>query len=234
MVYIMNKKGKHRREKMLNTLKEIKMIQKKPDGIFGSFMTRPVSHIFTYFCYKLSLSPNFVSFLSIAFCFIGIVIICIYPENYGFILLAAAMWWIGAIFDAADGDLARFTGKMSLFGGWLDSFLDRIKEFLIFGLLGYLMYKMHNNEIYLLAGFISIFVNVMSGYISDTKKLFIQNRTPQINLSKNYIFGMVDTRDFIVILSLVLNEFRIALIAYSTIFVFALMLQVYRFVRKYA
>jgi phosphatidylglycerophosphate synthase len=148
--------------------------------------------------------------------------------------LAAAMWRIGAIFDAADGDLARFTGKGSLFGGWFDSFLDRIKEFIIFALLGYLMYQEYDEEIYLLAGLLSIFTNIMSGYISDTKKLFIQNRTPEIVISKNYSFGMVDTRDFFVILSLVLKEFRIALAVYSTIFVAALVFQVYKFVKKYA
>ena len=219
---------------MLDTLKEIKRTQKKPDGIFGSFMTRPVSHIFAYFCYKLSLSPNFVSFLSIVFCFIGIVILYIYHTNYNLILLAAAMWWIGAIFDAADGDLARFADKGSQFGGWFDSFLDRIKEFMIFGLLCYLMYKMYNNEIYLLAGFLSIFTNVMSGYISDTKKLFIHERTPQIVFNKNYSFGMADTRDFFVILSLILNEFRIALIVYSTIFMAVLIFQVLRFIKKYS
>ena len=219
---------------MFDTLKEIKRTQKKPDGIFGTFMTRPVSHIFAYLCYKLSLSPNFVSFLSIVFCFIAITILYMYPENYHLILLAAAMWWIGAIFDAADGDLARFTGKGSQFGGWFDSFLDRIKEFMIFGLLGYLTYKKFDNEIYLLAGFLSIFTNVMSGYISSTKKLFIQERTPEILISKNYSFGMVDTRDFIIILSLILNEFRIALIISSTIFMAGLIFQVFRFIKKYS
>jgi len=225
--------GKETLHTVLDTIKEIKRTQKKPDGIFGSFMTRPVSHIIAFFCYKLSLSPNFVSFLSLVFCFISIIILYIYPANYNLILLSAAMWWIGAIFDAADGDLARFTGRGSQFGGWFDSFLDRIKEFMIFALFGYLMYKMHNNEIYLLAGILSIFTNIMSGYISDTKKLFIQERTPEIAFSKNYSFGMVDTRDFFVILSLLLNEFRIALIVYSTIFMLALMFQMYRFVKKY-
>ena len=219
---------------MFETIKEIKKIQKKPDGIFGSFMTRPVSHVFAYFCYKLSLSPNFVSFLSMVFCFFSVVIIYLYSSNYNLILLAAAMWWIGAIFDATDGDLARFTNKGSQFGGWFDSFLDRIKEFLIFALFAYLMYKEYGNEIYLLAGLLSIFTNVMSGYISDTKKLFIQTRAPEVVLSKNYSFGVVDTRDFFVILSLILNEFRIALIVYSTVFVGVLIFQVYKFIKKYA
>jgi len=219
---------------MFETIKEIKKLQKRPDGIFGSFMTRPVSHIFAFISYKLSWTPNFVSFLSIVFCFIGVVILYLYPSDYPLVLTAAAMWWIGGIFDAADGDLARFSGKGSQFGGWFDSFLDRIKEFMIFALLGYLMYKQYNNEIYLLAGFLSVFTNIMSGYISDTKKLFITERTPEIKFSSKYSFGMVDTRDFFVVLSLVLNEFRIALAVYSTVFMLALMIQLYRFIKKYS
>lgn len=219
---------------MIETLKEIKKLQKRPDGIFGSFMTRPVSHVFAYISYKLSWTPNFVSFLSIVFCLIGVIILFLYPSYYPFILLAAAMWWIGAIFDAADGDLARFSGQGSQFGGWFDSFLDRIKEFMIFSLLGYLVFKQYNNEIYLLAGFLSVFTNIMSGYISDTKKLFITGRAPEIKFSSKYSFGMVDTRDFFVILSLVLNEYRIALAVYSTVFMLALAIQVFRFIRKYS
>jgi len=222
---------------MFDTIKEIKKKQKKPSGIFTSFLFRPAGHIIVYFSYKLSLSPNVVSFLSIVFCFAGVVILYIYPENYNFILLAAALWWIGAIFDAADGDLARFTDNFSPIGGWLDSFLDRVKEFMIFGLIGYLMYKKYDSEIYLLAGFLAVFINVMSGYVSDTKKLFIEKRTPELTrniFNKNYSFGLVDTRDFFILLSLILNEFRIALVVSITVFSLALMFQLYRFVKKYS
>jgi phosphatidylglycerophosphate synthase len=218
---------------MLQTLKEIKKIQKRPDGIFGSFMTRPVSHIFAFISYKLSLTPNFVSFLSLLFCLTGLLILYFNTDDYYLILLSSVLWWIGAILDAADGDLARYSGQGSQFGGWFDSFLDRIKEFMVFGLLGYLTFKKYNEDIYLLAGFLSILSNVMSGYISDTKKLFITERTPEIRISKNYSFGMADTRDFFIIISLILDEFRIALGVYSTVFLVSLMIQTYRFTKKY-
>jgi hypothetical protein len=45
---------------------------------------------------------------------------------------------------------------------------------------------------------------------------------------------MVDTRDFVVILSLALNEMRIALVTYSTLFLLALCGQIVIFIRKYA
>ncbi|MBP6290705.1 MAG: CDP-alcohol phosphatidyltransferase family protein [Spirochaetes bacterium] len=217
---------------MLSELKTIKSLQKMPDGIFGSFMTRPVSHIVAYISYKLKLSPNFVSFLSFIFCTISIVLLIVL-EHYCGKLAAAGAWWLAAILDAADGDLARFTKKASPFGGWFDSLLDRIKEFMIFSALGYIAFKEYNNEVYLALGILSVFSTVMSGWVSDTKKLFIQKRTVEVSLTKKYSLGMVDTRDFVVIVSLLLSEIRIALISYSTIFVFVLLYQILKFYYRF-
>ncbi len=214
-------------------IKKIKSLQKRPDGIFGSFMTRPISHYFAFMAYKLHLSPNFVSFLSLIFC-LAAGILLLFPKSIYFIILTIIFWWIGAILDAADGDLARFTKTGTQFGAWFDGFLDRLKEFLIFAVFGYLAWNKHDNEIYLFLGIISIFTNVMSGYISDTKKLFIkEERKPEIKFSGKYSFGMVDTRDFFVIISLALNELRIALIIYSTVFLILVILQTGKFIFEY-
>jgi len=219
---------------MMQTLRAIKQIQKRPDGIFGSFMTRPVSHVFAFVALKLRMTPNIVSFLSFVFCALGVAALIPGPEEYPYLIAAIALWWFGAILDAADGDLARYAKMGTPFGGWFDSFLDRIKEFMIFAAFGYFTFKIHGDELYLLLGIVSIFTNVMSGYVSDTKKLFISGRTPEIQISKKYSFGMVDTRDFVVILSLALNEMRIALVTYSTLFLLALCGQIVIFIRKYA
>jgi len=213
--------------------REIKSLQKSPDGIFGSFMTRPVSHFFAAVSYKLHLSPNFVSFFSFVLCVAGGTTL-LFQEIPYYLAISITLWWLGAIFDAADGDLARYVNGGTPFGGWFDSFLDRLKEFFIFSVLGYLAWKKYNNEIYLLLGLLSIFSNVMSGYISDTKKIFISaKRKPEIVFSNKYSFGMVDTRDFIVIISLILGDFRIALVAYSTIFASLIFFQTLRFYLKY-
>jgi len=164
-----------------NELNEIKKLQKRPDGIFGSFMTRPVSHIVAYISNILKLTPNIVSFISLVLCLITCSIL-FFNQMYCSFIVAAILWWFAAIFDVADGDLARYIGKSSTFGGWLDSLFDRMKELLIFGVLGYVAYKNYNNELYLLLGFLSIFTNVMSGWISDTKKLLIEKRDVEIKL----------------------------------------------------
>ncbi len=216
---------------MINQLKEIKKLQKRPDGIFGSFMTRPVSHVVAYMSYKIGLSPNVVSFISFVLCSAAVSVLLI--QNNNNYIIAALVWWLAAIFDAADGDLARYANLASPFGGWFDSLLDRMKEFMIFSVLGYLAFKQFQNEIYLLMGVLSVFSNVMSGWISDTKKLFINNRQVEISLSKKYSLGMVDTRDFFVIASLLLGEIRLSLYAYSTFFILVLMYQIVKFYVKY-
>ena len=218
---------------MIQTLREIKATQKRPDGLFGSFMTRPVSHIFAFLAMKLGMTPNVVSFLSFVFCGGAVALLYLYPQSYYMWLWAGASWWMGGILDASDGDLARHTGTGTPFGGWFDSFLDRMKEMLIFALFGYLAFKRYGNELFLLLGFLSMFSNVISGWISDTKKLFIKERAPEIQFSKKYSFGMVDTRDFFVILSLALYDMRVALYVYSTVFMLLLGVQVIVFVRKY-
>ena len=67
-----------------------------------------------------------------------------------------------------------------------------------------------------------------------TKKLFIkEKRKPEIKFSQKYSFGMTDTRDFFIILSLIINDMRIALIIYSTIFPILLLGQIIKFFITY-
>lgn len=214
-------------------LRKIKAGQKKPDGIFGSFMTRPVSHVAAYISMLLNLSPNAVTVISFIMCAAASSLL-VFERSYPFLLAAAALWWLGAILDAADGDLARFLNAGTKFGGWLDSLLDRFKEFIIFAVLGYFAWTDYSNVIYLYLGALSVFSNTMSGYITDTKKLFIEGkREPALQISKKYMFGMVDTRDFFVILSLVTANLRIALWVYGTFFMVLLGGQILVFTKKY-
>lgn len=218
---------------IIKDIKEIKSLQKKPDGFFTTFFSRPVSHIFAYIAYRLKITANGVSILSFVAC-LGSFVVLLFANSRIDYIYAGLLWWFGAILDSADGDLARFSKKMSPFGGWLDSFLDRIKEFLIFGLVGYLAYKQFQNEIYLLLALLSIFSTVMSGYISDTKKLFVTKRTLEVQISKNFSFQMVDTRDFFVTVAIMSLRFRELLWLYSTLFIAAVIVQFMLFYKKYS
>jgi phosphatidylglycerophosphate synthase len=224
---------KKKNKSLSSILGEIKAGQKRPDGVFGSFMTRPVSHIFAYISFKMGLSPNLVSFLSFVFCVISVALLIFQRHHFYVPIVAALLWWFGAILDAADGDLARYEGRMSPFGGWFDSFLDRCKEFIGFSCFAYCAWIDYNSEICLLLGILAVFSNIMSGYITDTKKLFTGKRTPTVKMGKKYILGMVDTRDFFVVLSLFAGDMRIALWVYGTLFFVVVWAQIFMFCGRF-
>lgn len=205
-------------ESMMDVISKIRLIQKKPDGIFGTMMTRPVSPYVTYVAFRAGISANAISVLSMLFCISALPVLLFAQSPAGWIT-AALLWWMGAIFDASDGDLARFTKTQTLFGGWLDSMFDRMKEFLIFTAFGFIAYKFYGNYLWLIAGSFAAFTCVFSGYISDTKKLLNGGfRKPQVQFNKKFLLGMVDTRDFFIILSLFAGNVRIAIVLYCTLF----------------
>ncbi|MFD2171680.1 CDP-alcohol phosphatidyltransferase family protein [Tumebacillus lipolyticus] len=57
------------------------------------------------------------------------------------LLIGAVILYVSYVLDWCDGQLARFTGKMSPFGGWLDQMCDRIKEFAYVFSLAYGAYQ---------------------------------------------------------------------------------------------
>jgi CDP-diacylglycerol--glycerol-3-phosphate 3-phosphatidyltransferase len=96
---------------------------------------RPYLLLVARFLGWLGLSPNMVSIIGlIAYGASGLVLGMGHP---------AAAGWLLAVFgplDAVDGLLAREQGRVSSFGAFLDSTVDRYAEFFLFlGLMAYLM-----------------------------------------------------------------------------------------------
>ena len=71
----------------------------------------------------VGLSPNAVTIVGAIVSVAGAVALLLYGPFAGFIVLA-----LGAAADSLDGQLARLTGRVSIFGGFLDSTLDRISD----------------------------------------------------------------------------------------------------------
>jgi phosphatidylglycerophosphate synthase len=218
---------------IISEYKNIRAIQKKPDGVFTTFFSRPISPLIVLFSIKFKISANFISASSFLLC-IGSSFFLYYADEKSMFILSGLLWWFGAIFDSADGDLARYTSTTSKFGAWFDSFLDRIKEFIIFGLITFIVIKESFSPLYFLLGILSIFSVVLSGYISDTKKQFVEKRDLALVISKKFAFQMVDTRDFFISLAIFSLQFKYLLILYGTLFPLALALQFYLFAKKYS
>lgn len=79
----------------------------------------------------LSWNPHMLTLLSVIFAcafFVSLVM-----HNYFF----AAIAWVGVIFDALDGYVARKKGKTSQFGAFFDSTMDRISDFFFISAFGF-------------------------------------------------------------------------------------------------
>lgn len=90
------------------------------------------------------LSPNWVTVAGTVMNVIAAVLI--YHEMW---LAAGIVFIVGSLFDAVDGAIAKIQGKVSAFGGFLDSTMDRISEGVV--LLGLGLYFSNNDQTIALA-----------------------------------------------------------------------------------
>jgi len=83
----------------------------------------------------LGLTPNMLTIIGFVLnCVVAVIIATGYVQVGGVLLLFSSG------FDMLDGSVARATGKMSAFGGFLDSTVDRYSEIVVyFGILYYLL-----------------------------------------------------------------------------------------------
>lgn len=76
---------------------------------------------------RMGMSPNAMTLISLLFGLLS----CwfFWQGTTTALIIGAVILYFSYVLDWCDGQLARFTGKMSPFGGWLDQMCDRIKEF---------------------------------------------------------------------------------------------------------
>lgn len=75
------------------------------------------------FFHRLGLTPNTLTLIGLGL--VGVIAVVIAA---GYEALGAVLLIFGAGFDATDGSLARLTNKVTKFGGFLDSSLDRYAD----------------------------------------------------------------------------------------------------------
>ena len=111
---------------------------------------------------KIGVSPNLATIIMVCFSILSFISIAVFQN----LLLFSIFVFITGIMDGCDGAIARLTNKSTKFGGFFDSVMDRISEFLIF--LGLYIYN-HNqflwNKIDMkLIIFISFLASIMISY----------------------------------------------------------------------
>ena len=103
---------------------------KGADGFFTTFFVSPYSRFIARWAARRGLTPNQVTLASLV---IGVLAAAAFAAGERWGLVAGAVLLQAAFTtDCVDGQLARYTRQFSKFGAWLDSMLDRTKEYLVF------------------------------------------------------------------------------------------------------
>ena len=79
----------------------------------------------------LGITPNHLTILGMMLAGVTAYMYTMVPGNRVYLLYAAAMFIVSGFIDAIDGVLARATGKVTRFGGFLDSVADRYSDAIV-------------------------------------------------------------------------------------------------------
>ncbi|MCL6634236.1 MAG: CDP-alcohol phosphatidyltransferase family protein [Peptococcaceae bacterium] len=111
---------------------------------------------------RLNLHPNHLTLISLA---LGLAASGFFLKGERWDLFAGGMLaYLSYVFDYSDGQLARWTGRVSPLGGWLDQVADRIKEFAVIGGLAWGDFRHSQEPAVLSMGFIALFFLFMLEY----------------------------------------------------------------------
>ncbi|MGC4189694.1 MAG: CDP-alcohol phosphatidyltransferase family protein [Thermomicrobiales bacterium] len=106
----------------------------------GKWVRRYMLHVGAWFA-KVGITPNMATVIGLLLNGVVAAIIALGHPVWGGILLLVA-----SAFDMVDGAIARSTGQVSKFGGFLDSTLDRYSEIVVYvGLLIWLNTTEHDH-----------------------------------------------------------------------------------------
>ena len=99
---------------------------KKEDFIIR--VHRKISEALVTLIYPVSfITPNIISWFGFALTLLSSLFLAIAVSNANYLIVAAVLYWLSAILDCVDGQLARKREETSFRGEWLESILEIMK-----------------------------------------------------------------------------------------------------------
>ena len=92
------------------------------------YIFRPLVNLLAKRLSKLGVTPNLATVMMLLFAIFSFISL-VFLQN---LLYFGILVFITGIMDGCDGAIARITNKTTAFGGFFDSVMDRISEFIIF------------------------------------------------------------------------------------------------------
>jgi len=121
------------------------------DGYISRYINRRISDPIARLLSRTRITPNQISWAAF-----GLAVLSFLSFIYNWNIVAGILAQFSSIVDGVDGSLARIKGTTSVFGGFLDSILDRNADILI--ILGLTMWSAFNevDPYTWLIGFLSV------------------------------------------------------------------------------
>ncbi|MDD5244508.1 MAG: CDP-alcohol phosphatidyltransferase family protein [Syntrophorhabdaceae bacterium] len=105
----------------------------------GHSLDPAILTIYRFFFRNRIIDPNVLTLCGTFFGFLSA-----FSIAFGFLISGGIALLIAGFFDLLDGAIARHTNRVSLFGGFLDSVLDRYSDLAV--MLGILVFFLYGNE----------------------------------------------------------------------------------------
>jgi phosphatidylglycerophosphate synthase len=100
------------------------------DGFYSTFVVRRLSRRVTAVALRLGLRPNEVTVVSLL---IALVAAALFTRGQVVpTVVAAVLLQVSLVVDCVDGEVARYTGRFTPVGAWLDGVGDRVKEYCVY------------------------------------------------------------------------------------------------------
>ncbi|MHA1914088.1 MAG: CDP-alcohol phosphatidyltransferase family protein [Promethearchaeota archaeon] len=136
------------------------------------YIFKPLINLIAKGLVRLGVTPNSATVIMLCFSILSFVFLVFFQNLIGF----AISVFLTGIWDGLDGQIARLTNKTTKYGGFFDSSMDRISEFIIFmGLLifswDFILWNIIDVSIIIYISFLS---SVMISYSRARAEVFLK------------------------------------------------------------
>ncbi len=147
---------------------------------------------------KIGVTPNLATFIMLCFSVFSLIVLVFFSN----LLLFSIFIFLTGFFDGVDGAIARITRKATIFGGFFDSVMDRMSEFVIFFAL--LVYCWNS----FLWGFINMKIIIIVSFLSSIMISYLRARA-EVFFKGDFDFGLMarSERLFYLVITMMIANF---------------------------
>ncbi len=147
---------------------------------------------------KVGVSPNLATFIMLSFSIFSFIVLVFFSN----LLLFSILVFLTGFFDGVDWAIARIKRKATIFGGFFDSVMDRVSEFVIFFALLFYCWNSFLWEIIdmKIIVFVSFLSSIMISYLRARAEVFFKG---------DFDFGLMarSERLFYIVITMLIANF---------------------------